>query len=400
MRPNTVHYVLTVDDSIVYGRHLFPVRSMQAIASGIIHTFILNYTVTNTLHDSTLHTMLRRMMGMWTQNIKLQNSSIGHHLHAPDISTVSGMMDLMTLGKLVECSQVLDRRSYEQGGIHWTDEIEIATSRWRFRRLLAAFSCHWTVTVDGVVLTPWSLFLRLLVEFAAAIVVYKQNAAKWDRKKTGCTKDSLKRKMVDLFTANYPELLPHFHRLVKEKFEFFYWTGPPIHISYEPHHPQNHLSIDFVDKPIFSLSNTVETPTDNTGAETNIGNASKAADTCATVSTSNTGTGIMPKVPETHATGSGSDKNTGIMPMAVEKPIDENAVSGSSADAVLGSSADAGQGSNVNASLDSSADAGSGYNTDPGQGNVRAGDITAGKRARAASGTSIYSLTSRYIILT
>lgn len=292
MRPNTVHYVLTVNDSIVYGRHLFPVKSMQSTVSGIIHTFILNYTVTNTLHDSTLHTMLRRMMAMWTINSKLNNPATGRHSHTPNICTVSGLMEFMTLGKLLECSQILDRRAYNPLGIHGGDLHEIATSRWRFRRILAEFANHWITTVGDKIVAPWSLFLRMLVEFAAAIVVYKRNTApKTERKKTGCTKDALWQKMVDFFSANYPEVLPHLHKLVADKFQFFYWTGPAIGIT--SREVDDEMPLDFDDKLIFPpsemnaeqaviVSQMVETGANNdtgTGIETNIGSVSKATET-------------------------------------------------------------------------------------------------------------------------
>jgi len=64
MKPNTVHYVVTVDNAITYGRHFYPAHAAQLSTFGIIHVFILNYGVTNTLHND-IHTLVRRMMAMW-----------------------------------------------------------------------------------------------------------------------------------------------------------------------------------------------------------------------------------------------------------------------------------------------------------------------------------------------
>lgn len=381
MRPNTVHYVLTVDDSIVYGRHLFPIRSMQAIASGIIHTFILNYTVTNTLHESTLHTMLRRMMAMWTLNAKTQKSPKLSHFHAPDICTVAGLMDFMTLGKLLECSQVLDRRSYESG-LNGQDQSEIATSRWRFRRLLAEFSCRWTLTVGDTIVSPWSVFIRLLVEFAAAIVVYKNNnASSTERTKTGLTKDTLRQKMVDLLTANYPELLPCFHRLVAEKYQFFYWTGPSISISRNQH---NGMPIDFDDKPMFSLAKRDDAHSKRAAITSQMVEAAADHDV---VMGDESNTKCLPRLErsslsETHASGSGNDADMGNASNEVGTPPNED--TGPRPDTGSGSRSSTDDGS------ESKKGSGSGPNADT--------SVT-GKRHRTSSGMYIYFWIFKYILL-
>src|ERR1700727_771186 len=43
MRPGTPHYVVTVEDAIVYGNHFFATSTSQPTAFGVIHCFIMGY---------------------------------------------------------------------------------------------------------------------------------------------------------------------------------------------------------------------------------------------------------------------------------------------------------------------------------------------------------------------
>ena len=133
MRPNTMHFVITVEDSIVYGRHFYSNASTQAMVFGIVHTFMLSSMITNTLHDQ-LDVMLRRMMVMWSTYHFLPAYSKLDNPHIPKTFTPSGLMDIIALGNLLELAQVLDRRSYyTDDGIHWQEVHEIALSRQRYR---------------------------------------------------------------------------------------------------------------------------------------------------------------------------------------------------------------------------------------------------------------------------
>jgi hypothetical protein len=64
MRPTTPHYVLTVENSITYGRHFYAVSTISDSVWGAVHAFVLGCAVTNTLHDNT-RTLFRRVMAMW-----------------------------------------------------------------------------------------------------------------------------------------------------------------------------------------------------------------------------------------------------------------------------------------------------------------------------------------------
>jgi hypothetical protein len=76
MKPNTMHYVLTVENSITYGRHFYCASTISQSIFGVVHSFIIGIGVTNTLHDST-RIFLHRIMGMWEQHFGSSEQSPG-----------------------------------------------------------------------------------------------------------------------------------------------------------------------------------------------------------------------------------------------------------------------------------------------------------------------------------
>src|SRR6202035_1594711 len=67
MRPNTPHYVLGVENSIVLGRHFYSTAAISDSYLGIIHSSILGLRITNQRHSESV-TFLRRLMTMWADH--------------------------------------------------------------------------------------------------------------------------------------------------------------------------------------------------------------------------------------------------------------------------------------------------------------------------------------------
>jgi hypothetical protein len=254
MRPNTVHFVITAGDSIVYGRHFYSNASMQASVFGIVHTFVMSYRLTNTLHEE-LDTMLRRMMVMWSAHHFQPVYSKLANPHIPKATMPSGLMDIIALGNLLEFSQVLDRRSYyTSDGIHWQEQHEIAMARHCYRVFQSWFAANHDTAVGGKSISAICIFRRCLVEFAAAIIVYKHAA--WAKtphrgRLRKCTAEAVQEKIMHVFESNFPELLPCLHKLVEDKVEFLYWTGPPISIRSKGAQRRDPMLRDFEDRPIY-----------------------------------------------------------------------------------------------------------------------------------------------------
>ena len=60
-RPNTLHYVLTLDHCAAVGHHYYPISSIGASVQDMVHCLVRQQTITNDMH-STTRVMLRRML--------------------------------------------------------------------------------------------------------------------------------------------------------------------------------------------------------------------------------------------------------------------------------------------------------------------------------------------------
>jgi hypothetical protein len=254
MRPNTPHYVVTVKDSITHGRHLYTTSCSQSTAQGIIHTFIMTYAVTNALHDD-LFTMLRRMMVMWHAffvNPSPSPTELGS-LHVPDIASFAGLMDLIALGNLVELNPVLDRRAYTRHAMGWSESHEMAVARLKYRQLQVYCMKSFIMRVGGKRISLISIFRRSFVEFAAAVLVYKQNRALTGIPKVpGCSPQVFHDRLYSLFDSNYPELVPVLTQLVAKRVTCLYWTGPNIEITAKVNGlGDEDIQLDFDDLPLY-----------------------------------------------------------------------------------------------------------------------------------------------------
>jgi hypothetical protein len=194
---------------------------------------MLSYRITNDIHDE-LDAMLRRMMVLWSTYCLQPGYSQLANPHIPKAFTTQGLMDIIALGTLLELSQVLDRRSYyTDEGIHWQEQHEIALARQHYRYFQSWFSEHYETRVGGKTITAISIFRRCLVEFAAAIIVYKETQSAEPqilKSLQKCTASAVQEKVMSLFKSNFPEVCACLQELVARKAAFFYWTGPPITI--------------------------------------------------------------------------------------------------------------------------------------------------------------------------
>jgi hypothetical protein len=197
--------------------------------------------------------MLRRMMTMWYTHLSQDLSTDEvENPHVPDISTVPGLMVLMAVGNVLECSQILDRRSYSDSGVHWSEHGEMAEARRLYRNIQLLFGQRYVVHVGNNAVSPYLVFKRLLVEFAAAVVVYKKQRVKQADKVPGCTLANLRKKCEAVFSSNHPDLVPCLNKLVEDQVKYFYWTGPHISITRRTaEHNELVEDKDFHDQPIF-----------------------------------------------------------------------------------------------------------------------------------------------------
>lgn len=55
MRPATLHYVATLEPTLVYGRHFYSSSTLKETCFGAMHTLIADHVLSNTEHSHLLH---------------------------------------------------------------------------------------------------------------------------------------------------------------------------------------------------------------------------------------------------------------------------------------------------------------------------------------------------------
>lgn len=77
MRGLTMHGVLGVKNSIVFGRHYWATCSLLRSMAGVVHTFVMGVGITNTYHEDGVFSMLRQMMALWYRHLILRDGFVG-----------------------------------------------------------------------------------------------------------------------------------------------------------------------------------------------------------------------------------------------------------------------------------------------------------------------------------
>jgi hypothetical protein len=228
MKPNTFHYVVTLENSITIGRHFYCTSNILQSVIGIIHVFLMGNGVTNVIHQDALQSVLRRLMGMWCMRYGESSYAFDDH-HTPDVSTPIGLQDFMALGNMMELGRVLDRRTYTEKGINKKEGAEMIASRLWYRGFQTTYACKYRTSVGGRPTNPASIFKRSLVEFAASVVTYKRELDTDDDQRFFPV--ALEKEMKKFFRINYPELVVCYEKLVSDGHKYLSWSGDIIHIT-------------------------------------------------------------------------------------------------------------------------------------------------------------------------
>jgi hypothetical protein len=246
MRPNTPHYVLTVDHSITYGRYFYATSTVRDSCWAIIHAVIGNSTLTSTEHPRTIQ-LLRRML-LWSledyeQVVATPLRSDNHHPaseHRMDPLAPDGLLDLVTLGNLIELIRCLDRRSYTDG-IPTFEDAELEYARLAFAKFKILFCTHHHLIVDTQKVDPMTeLFDISLLRFAVTLIVYKRRKSRFN---TAFGLGELIKKIADHLSEFHARLVPKFTQDIQrpedqlEYIRTFDWTGPDFTVGEGPSTP-------------------------------------------------------------------------------------------------------------------------------------------------------------------
>ncbi|CAA7258846.1 unnamed protein product [Cyclocybe aegerita] len=112
MRPNIVHSVITTGHSICHGGHFYATSTIQETACGLIHSFICCDLITNTTHHPS-HLLLRRLMQFFYCGLVMEYPTDDlEKAHLPDILTMQGSLDFITVCSLNILGNVLHHQTY------------------------------------------------------------------------------------------------------------------------------------------------------------------------------------------------------------------------------------------------------------------------------------------------
>jgi hypothetical protein len=151
--------------------------------------------------------------------------------HVPDVTTFSGLCDVMALGNLCELGVFLQRRFYTEDDLDPAVLEECLAASWRYRQFQVWFHCNHTIIVDGEHVQPLAVFRRSLLEFMAAVSSYEFQMGEEAPAVHNLTAQSLLDVFTTFFEHEYPELLKTWTRLSGTHPSLFYWTGPTFEVK-------------------------------------------------------------------------------------------------------------------------------------------------------------------------
>jgi hypothetical protein len=143
--------------------------------------------------------------------------------------SLSGFLDVVALGNLLELGEILDRRLYS-GHIPPLEAQEYNVARWTYRRFQKWIASNLVVTVQGHTYSPFAIFRQSFAEFAAALITYKRKVEEKVNDIPRCTSLSIKIRIAELIKEDHPEILHLFLPLLAAKHHSLCWDGPDFQV--------------------------------------------------------------------------------------------------------------------------------------------------------------------------
>jgi hypothetical protein len=253
--PNVLHYVLTVAHSVAVGHHYYATSSVQDSVHQIVHSLVRRSLITNDMHIE-VRVLLRRMLTTWVDWyvqghwesgtlcfiiswISL-SPSLGHPRspHIVDVTSAEGLLDMISLGCLIEFSNPLDQRLYLNEAIPHDEQEEIEAAMTRYRRFITWYQERFFVVIENEWINPSYLFSRRMVDFAATLVRYVTEQEKdfhlGALTPHTLTQGSITRHLLNHFREGWSELTETFLEVKKYPSPHLYYDGPTIRIEARP----------------------------------------------------------------------------------------------------------------------------------------------------------------------
>lgn len=154
--------------------------------------------------------------------------------HIPSLSSEEEFLDLVYLGIFVMLSPAFDRRFYSKPPATLLNEAAYAIRS--FHGLMLLFSLRFTIFLEGTAVAVSYVVDRILVEFAAAAVVFARGveAPNFGQGNDGSsiriTFPRFLKTVKGILEEHDPHLLPFFSARTDANHKNFLWTGPELQI--------------------------------------------------------------------------------------------------------------------------------------------------------------------------
>lgn len=179
--------------------------------------------------------------------------------HVVDVTHSEGLLDMISLGCLIELSRPLDERLYTGESIPQDEQDEINAVQTRYRRFITWYQERFFIVIDGELINPSYLFRRRLVDFASTVVSYVREQEN-DFHKAPVGRHTLKepaitRHILNHFSEGWADLSDTFLEVRKNASPRLYYDGPKIKIMARKRDwRQQFAALLFVEKDEWSLA--------------------------------------------------------------------------------------------------------------------------------------------------
>ncbi|KAH6902505.1 hypothetical protein BKA70DRAFT_1026160, partial [Coprinopsis sp. MPI-PUGE-AT-0042] len=126
MAPNTLHAVWTMENAICHGGHFYSIATMLTTVVGLIHAFIGDADLTNTVHIPS-RLLLRKMVHFFHHTFVVQDDAESEHV--PNLEDRDLFVATFALLCFVELQNILDFRSYVEPNLEDTSSVWYGVSR-------------------------------------------------------------------------------------------------------------------------------------------------------------------------------------------------------------------------------------------------------------------------------
>ncbi|EIN03432.1 hypothetical protein PUNSTDRAFT_139555 [Punctularia strigosozonata HHB-11173 SS5] len=203
MQPGTLHYVLTVEPTIVYGQHFYSLPHIRKSVMSLGHALFTERMISNEAHIGMIRIVVR-LLPYW---FKCYKDGIIDPCTCPDISTVDGILTVIAVGNVVLFHNVLLLRPHVTSFREKLTIEELVAAKLIYVHFMRLILRSYEIRVDTSTRPTneeFSVFHAGILRFAQALIAYaKKEEILGLREEAHSTQSRpVKKETVELTPAN------------------------------------------------------------------------------------------------------------------------------------------------------------------------------------------------------